>query len=639
MKPDKPLIKKSLFSPISLVISTSLICFLYIFMEWVFIVTKPSFINSASFLEKVFIFLNTASLLSVFSIFCLVPFIILYAFQHSKKVNSILGVIFSFFPTIILTSLILLMVDNFTYTVFKFGIVSSKGIIRILYAGAFTGLGFVINRKVLNFTKSIERNYLKNPNRYQKLILPFLAFFLSVCIALPIVFNSNAGSEEGIFPNRADLSKMPNIILITGDGIDASKLSLYGYEKDTTPFLKALSSQSLFAENAFSNAQGTVGSITSMLTGKYPADTRVLTTSDILRGDDAFQHLPAILKNYGYFTVQLSYSYYADAYNVNIQNGFNEANGRSPQKSRLDTYVASLLPANYYYFIQQVLSRVSDRLGHIFFLKDMANPYLQVTEAPEKFDDLQKLDYAISLLNKTEKPLFIHLHWMGTHGPKYHPDQQFFSAGQNPDIQEKFNANLYLDSILEFDRAVAIIFKELENRNLQDNSILIVASDHTQRWSLARLPLIIRFPHSEYSKIITENVQNMDIAPTLLDYLGIEQPSWMDGQSLLTNLIKNRPIFLMEIGRSSKDLANGEITYPEAKPPFFQFGKISVIICDRWYQLNLEKLTLTDGNINSRNGSCSNQKSDKTIAIALIVDHFRKYGFDTSSLNILETGK
>ena len=56
---------------------------------------------------------------------------------------------------------------------------------------------------------------------------------------------------------------------------------------------------------------------------------------------------------------------------------------------------------------------------------------------------------------------------------------------------------------------------------------------------------MIRFPKTHPSGRVTENVQLSDVAPTVLQYLGVERPPWMDGISLLnpSAVPQERPIF------------------------------------------------------------------------------------------------
>ncbi len=606
--------------------------FLYVFMEWLFIITKPSFLDLTSFGEKVLIFLSAASILAAVCLLIFLLYFLANLFTLPKKLQLFFQYFFAIIPTLILTAMVLILVDNFTYTVFKFGIVTTSGAFRAIYALGFIVVGVFLYKKVLQFTNSVNEKFFETSKIANELVLGILAIFLAIWVYIPINQNSQTNTSLSTDTTQSNVEKLPNIILITADSLNAEKMSMYGYTKDTTPFLKELAKSSLVAENAFSNAQGTIGSTTSILTGKYPADIRILHSTDILQGNDTFQHLPAILRSNGYYTAQLSYSYYADAYRVNFQNAFDYANGTSIEANPFFAGIAAVLPSNYYYFMHEFTVRLSDRLGHIFFIRDMTNPYKRVTEGTEKFNDQQKLDYAISLLKATEQPLFVHIHWMGTHGPKYAPAQQVFSASMDPTTQVKYDDNFYSDTILEFDTAVSNFYQTLATDGSLDNTIIVIASDHSQKWSVSRLPLIIHFPESANVKEITTNVQNLDIAPTLLDYLNIDQPEWMPGQSLLTDLDPMRPIFIAAIPSSKKDPVTGKVTFPESKAPFYQFGKVTVVICDTWYRLNLTDLKMDKGTVKNYVGSCENGRGSEAEALQLISQHLETYGFNISTL-------
>lgn len=627
------------FSPISLAIVSTIAAFLYVFMEWLFIITKPSFLDMTPFGEKVLIFLAAVSILAIVCLILLLPFFLLNLFTLPKKFQAFLQYFFAIIPTVILAALVLMLVDNFTYTLFKFGIVATKGVFRAFYAIVFIFVGIFLYRKILQSTNRIYEKYFQSSKIADELILVFLAVFMTIWVFIPINQNSGTHITATNEIEKSQVEKLPNIILITADSLNAEKMSLYGYKKNTTPFLKELAESSLVAENAFSNAQGTIGSTTSILTGKYPADIRILHSTDILQGNDTFQHFPAILRSNGYYTAQLSYSYYADAYRVNFQNAFDYANGSSIEDNPFYAGIAAVFPSNYYYFIHEFTSRLSDRMGHIFYIKDMTNPYERVTKGTEKFNDQQKLDYAITLLKETKQPLFVHIHWMGTHGPKYAPAQQVFSAGQDPTKQAKYDENFYADTILEFDSAISTFYQTLEANGFLDNTIIVIASDHSQKWSISRLPLIVHFPNSAYTEELTTDVQNLDIAPTLLDYLHIVQPQWMHGQSLLRELDPARPIFIAAIPSSTKDPVTGKVSFPDPEAPFYQFGKVTVVICDTWYQLNLTNLKMTTGKVKDHVGICEKGGGSEVEALELISQHLETYGFDVTSLQNVTLNK
>ena len=519
------------WSPVSLLVITAAIAALYVTMEWVFIFTRPSFLQTIPFLEKSQSFVSAAGLLIVVCFLILSPLLLLGQIVRNLTFRKILTAIAFLLPAFLLTSLALVMLDNFTYTVFNFGIVSTSGITRALYTALYLAAALFLFTRLIAFHNLLAAFFSRTQPKKRLLLIGAILLLAGAGAVLPAESILNTAQGVGRHRPTPNSTTPPDILLITVDGVNAEYTSIYDHEEDTTPFLRKMSGESLKALNAFSNAQGTIGSLTAILTGKYPVDTRVINSSDMLKGEDAYQHLPDILEDYGYYTAQLSNNVYADAYKTNFQDAFVEANGRSAEQDPLMFTLAKIYPGFNHIFQQEVIERLTARLGHIFFISDMANPYEQVTEAPVKFDDQQKLAQVFELLDETRQPLFIHLHWMGTHGPNYLPEEQVFSAGIKPEHQEQYQQLFYYDTVLEFDRAVEEIYNYLAENDRLENTILVVTSDHSQRWTNSRIPLLIRFPQSAHSSVLSQNVQTMDIAPTLLDYLGIENTR-VDGGSI-----------------------------------------------------------------------------------------------------------
>jgi arylsulfatase A-like enzyme len=175
---------------------------------------------------------------------------------------------------------------------------------------------------------------------------------------------------------------------------------------------------------------------------------------------------------------------------------------------------------------------------------------------------------------------------MVTHGDTFEPSRQIFSTGQAVEDQEPWSVDFYDDSILEFDRKIGALIEDLRKQGLLDKTILVIGSDHGERWDqLQRLPLIIRFPNGQHSSRLRANAQNLDIAPTLLDYLSVPQPDWMRGESLISGDLEQRPIFGVSSQGQEPD-QDGEfaVNWDKVSAPFYQFGEVTLIYCQRWYR-------------------------------------------------------
>lgn len=104
----------------------------------------------------------------------------------------------------------------------------------------------------------------------------------------------------------------------------------------------------------------------------------------------------------------------------------------------------------------------------------------------------------------------------------------------------------YLRCIASVDESVGEVLQFLKDNDLEENTIVIYTSDQgfylgehglfDKRFMYEesmRTPLVIRFPSEIKGKSETNKlVQNLDIAPTLLDIAGVEIPDDMQGESL-----------------------------------------------------------------------------------------------------------
>jgi arylsulfatase A-like enzyme len=617
----------------SLFTVTFLASTIYVFMEWLFIITKPSSMTIESLQKKIATFLFTASLAAGFSFLAILFIVLIGLLPPLRKKQNLLIKLGYIQPAVVLSALLLLMLDNFTYTVFSFGIVSSTGVMRGVYMVLFI-LGIILIWRYLvrrSFVVASSTSRILSPRAiYLGLIgTILLSFFISL-------LGSSVGEKTYSANSGPGLLKRPNILYITSDGVSASHTSLYGYVRDTTPTLVKLAKTSLVAENDFPNAGQTAGSIVSIMTGKYATTTDFLYPPNILRGNDAYQHLPGLLRSQGYLTVEFGPAYFLDPTAINLLDGFDIFNGRSivtnPVLSKLNHY----LPNDYTYFVYQLGDRIYDRLRHIFYIKTMTNPMDQINQPAEDFVDSDKIKALEGYLDQSGQPVFVHIHLMGTHGPTFRPAQHYFSKGQSFKTQGLWNIDFSDDAIREFDANVDKILDDLKDKGLMDKTILVVGTDHSQQWfTTKRLPLIFRFPGGDYAGKVNSNTQNLDIAPTILDYLGMAKPAWMEGQSILPANLPNRPIFGFSVTGTDKAIdPRGGIDNGIIKPPFYQFGLITVVYCNQWYSLDLEKFQWKSGNVEGSTAVCDSKGSlsDKQI-YGLMIDQLKGNGFDTSSLS------
>ncbi len=612
---------------------TILAAFFYVFMEWLFFATMPSFMSLLGLVDKLEIFVLSGWMFAAACIAVITAFIVLDFIALALHLSGLTRYLGMAIPTIILAALALLLIDNFTYTLFKFGISTSSGIGRGFYAALFILLNAAIYLYILNSFKAIEPGFRQRQQTNRWFYASIVVLVITTGLALAnINYKYLRSGNQSV--QKPSTSSLPNIILLGSDGLNADNLSAYGYYRNTTPHLKELAQSSLVAENAFTNAGNSAGSVISIMTSKLPTQTRVLYPPDILTGINSFQHLPGILKNLGYETVEIGVPYYIDAFNFNLQNGFDIVNNRTVNMGELATLGGRLGFEDEAYFLTRLTWRISDRLLHIFFIQEMANPFTIVTQAVPNLDDQTKVNQALALFNQPAAPLFVHIHLLGTHGGYYSPSKRVYSAAERQ--PEPWMTDFYDDTLLGFDEYVGQVVDRLKADGQFENTILIIYTDHNQEFKVdGRIPLIIHFPGGEKAGEITRNVQNLDISPTILDYLGLSKPAWMDGESLLASSATERRL-IFSTGTTKVKPNEQDINALDPalnKPPFYQFSFINVLDCQRMYSFDLTTYQWSNFDVSRYVRPCKSQDllSMEQIKQA-VYQRLAQDGFDVSSL-------
>lgn len=121
-------------------------------MEWLFIITKPSFLSLSPLNEKLAVLPVSVIFLTAVLILLSIPLVLLaVATKRNKKIAAFL---ISIIPAFIFACLGFLLVDNFTYTLFKIGIVNSFGLTRIVYLTGFLILFVFLTRTIQSRTQN-----------------------------------------------------------------------------------------------------------------------------------------------------------------------------------------------------------------------------------------------------------------------------------------------------------------------------------------------------------------------------------------------------------------------------------------------------------------------------------------------------
>ena len=190
-----------------------------------------------------------------------------------------------------------------------------------------------------------------------------------------------------------------------------------------------------------------------------------------------------------------------------------------------------------------------------------------------KLDAAQVNNRAIGFLDGLQEPYFLYVHYVDPHDP-YEPEMAWGESEPEARLQprpllrerERLTSaetgqliDQYDGEILETDRAIEQLLQELEARSLLDETLVVVTSDHGEEFGehgrymhgrslyqeVIRVPLIFWSPDFEFTTEL-EQMHHIDVARTLLDAVGIAEPSvggnsrW---QELHGSAIKPSPYF------------------------------------------------------------------------------------------------
>jgi arylsulfatase A-like enzyme len=167
------------------------------------------------------------------------------------------------------------------------------------------------------------------------------------------------------------------------------------------------------------------------------------------------------------------------------------------------------------------------------------------------------------------KPFFLFLNYMDAHAP-YIPPPPFDDRYPGRDVRFNWNTSRRLvdrkghlartlqdwelrHMTSQYDGAIAYLdsrlyelFETLKRFDLYDNSLIIVTADHGEAFGekdllyhgvsvyqhQVHIPLIVKFPNSTDGKAVDAPVSAIDLLPTVLDVVGAQVPSGVEGRSL-----------------------------------------------------------------------------------------------------------
>jgi arylsulfatase A-like enzyme len=328
-------------------------------------------------------------------------------------------------------------------------------------------------------------------------------------------------------------SPPPNLLLISVDTTRGDHLSVYGYERRTTPNLEFLAAEGVRFREAYAPAPTTGPSHATMFTSLAPITHRVVKNGRQLQ--PSLETLAERFGAAGWDTAGFVSSYVLDS-----RFGWDQGFAHWDDEFEPGTATA-MVPAE---------------------------------SGPEAFDRraTETTRRTLAWVEREwqrDRPFFVFVHYMDPHEPWVAP-QQFVRRLRTPDLPQDGISGMvarYDAEIAFVDHQLGVLVRNLDKLGLGENTIVAVVADHgeglldhgelnhgTQLYEeQVRVPLLLRWPLGLPSgQVVYGPVSLVDLAPTLLDLAGVPPASKakMQGRSLVPRIQgeeaanEDAPVFL-----------------------------------------------------------------------------------------------
>lgn len=338
----------------------------------------------------------------------------------------------------------------------------------------------------------------------------WVAGFLLVCLPL----FAGCGPE---LPARA----RHNVLLLSVDTLRADHLGAYGYTPPTSPNIDAFAAEGILFERTNAQAPSTLLSHTAILTSQIPQHHGASHIRNLPLAGSALT-LAEVLAEAGYETASFNSGGQLDSI-FGLDQGF------STYEEGPDAFAFSLGRTREWLAARE---QRGEKRPFFLFLHtyEVHHPYTPSVADLELFAP----DYAGSL------PPEISVARLGSiNGSRRRLDAEDLG----------FIIATYDAEIRAVDRGFGELLALLRQRNLLEDTVVVLTSDHGEEFGehgwvgwhshtlyeeLLLVPLIFRLPGERFAGTrAAQRVRSIDIAPTLLDLLGIPPPASFDGRSLL----------------------------------------------------------------------------------------------------------
>jgi len=332
-----------------------------------------------------------------------------------------------------------------------------------------------------------------------------------------------------------------NLIMISLSNVSAEHMSLYGYERLTTPSLDEWAKDAIVFENAFAQTSWTLPTATSLFTSLYPYSHKIMDrfVDNVL--DENIETLPEILQERGYKTA-------AFVGGLDYSSSFGHMRGFGEVDEAMDVNMMAISFAGFGSTLAKGLEWLEGNAENKFFL------FLHGYDAHCPFDPPQHLKGTFSTTQDRNITVDNKICLRGFEVPQgkgyeayYYRDKAEKVTLTQDDIM--YLEELYDEEILSVDGLVGRFLGALDGV-VPPNTIIVVFSDHGEVFAkhgrfgraggvrgtlydeVLHIPMLIKIPEQN-GRRISGLVQIIDFMPGIFDILEIPKPEQAQGKSVL----------------------------------------------------------------------------------------------------------
>lgn len=394
--------------------------------------------------------------------------------------------------------------------------------------------------------------------------------FLRLAGLLPLTFAAPQWTRK-----LSGVMGQKNVIVIVFDAFSASNISLYGYQRETTPNLARWAERAIVYHNHFAASNFTTSGTASLLTGVLPWSHRAL--ADNGKVAEPFVNRTAFHAFEDYYRIAYTHNPWAFTLLDEFGNEIDDLVAR--EKLYLKSYddfvselfsvdedIASVswvrdMKSQDGYAYSLFLSHVDTQLQKMWYA-GLGHEYpfgLPCRAIGNYFLLEQAVDWIAHELSVIAQPFFGYFHFLPPHSP-YRPPREFMNrfeqdnyrpiekpvdvfVAQQSDRSTSKSRLRYDEFVLYADREFGRFCDQLERSGLLDNTWVILTSDHGEMFErgiighssdtlyqpLLRIPLMILEPGRQQRLDVHTPTSAVDVVPTLAHVTGHAIPSWTEG--------------------------------------------------------------------------------------------------------------